>query len=132
MAEHVRRLGRGEVYLSPIDVILSNITVLEPDLIYLDVERLRLVSDRGVEGAPTLAIEVLSPATASNDRGIKLQLYARYRVPHDWIVDLDARVIETYRLAGQTYEPGPRLGGAAPVALPPLPDLLLEPAAVWR
>jgi Uma2 family endonuclease len=132
MAEHVRRLGRGEVYLSPIDVILSNITVLEPDLIYLDVERLRLVSDRGVEGAPTLAIEVLSPATASNDRGIKLQLYARYRVPHDWIVDLDARVIETYRLAGQTSEPGPRLGGAAPVALPPLPDLLLEPAAVWR
>jgi hypothetical protein len=36
IAEHVRRLGFGEVFLSPIDVILSEVTVVEPDLISLD------------------------------------------------------------------------------------------------
>lgn len=132
IAEHVRRLGLGEVFLSPIDVILSEVTVVVPDLVYLDAGRLERVSDRGIEGSPTLAIEVLSPTTASADRGVKQRLCARYGVPHYWIVDLDARVIETYHLAGKTYEPGPRLDGTAPAALPPFPDLLLDPAAVWR
>jgi Uma2 family endonuclease len=132
IAEHVRRLGLGEVFLSPIDVILAEVTVVEPDLIYLEGGRLERVSDRGVEGPPTLAIEVLSPTTASADRGVKQQLSARYGVLHYWIVDLDARVIETYHLAGKTYEPGPRLDGTPPATLPPFPDLLLDPAAVWR
>ena len=132
IADHVRRFGLGEVLLSPIDVILADVTVVEPDLIYLDASRLERVSDRGIEGAPTLAIEVLSPTTASADRGVKRQLSARYGVPHYWIVDPDARVIETYRLTAQTYEPGPRLDGTTPAALPPFPDLLLDPAAVWR
>jgi Uma2 family endonuclease len=132
MAEHVRRLGFGEVFLSPIDVILAPVTVVEPDLIYLDAGRLGLVSDRGIEGPPALVVEVLSPATAAADRGIKLQLYARYAVPDYWIVDLDIRVIETYHLAGPAYEPGPRLDGPTPLALPPLSSLVLDPLAVWR
>ena len=132
MAEHVRRLGIGEVLVSPVDVILADVTVLVPDLVYLDAGRLGLASDRGIEGPPALAVEILSPSTASNDRGVKLRLYARYGVPHYWIVDVDARTIETYRLVGQAYEPGPLLEGPAPKALPPLSDLVLDPAAVWR
>jgi Uma2 family endonuclease len=132
LTEHVRRLGLGEVYLSPIDVILADVTVVDPDLVYLDAARLDRVSERGIEGAPTLAIEVLSPTTAAADRGAKLQLSAKYGVPHYWIVDPDARLIETYRLTGLTYEAGPRLGGPTLVALPPFPELLLDPASVWR
>ena len=113
-------------------MILADVTVVEPDLIYLDAARLGRVSDRGIEGPPTLAIEVLSPSTAAADRGVKLQLSAKYGVPHYWIVDPDARLVETYRLAGPTYEPGPRLDGPTPVALPPFPDLSLDPASVWR
>lgn len=132
MAAHVRRLGLGEVFLSPLDVILAPVTVVEPDLIYLDSSRLGLVSDRGIEGAPALVVEVLSPATAAVDRGIKLQLYARHAVLDYWIVDLDKRVIETYHLEGPAYQPGPRLDGPTPVALVPLSSLVLDPVAVWR
>jgi len=132
IAEHVRRLGLGEVFLSPIDVILADVTVIEPDLVYLDAASMERVSGRGVEGPPTLAIEVLSPSTASADRGVKRQLAARYRVPHYWIVDPESRVIETYRLTGHGYEAGPRLEGTTPAALTPFPDLLFDPAAVWR
>jgi Uma2 family endonuclease len=141
LAAHVRARALGEIFLAPVDVILSDVTVLEPDLVYVDAGRLGLVTERGIEGPPTLAIEVLSPATAAVDRGVKRRLLARYGIPHHWIVDADARVIESFQLArpgppgeadASTYAPGPRLDGPGPAALPPFPDLALDPAAVWR
>jgi hypothetical protein len=53
-------------------------------------------------------------------------------VPHCWIVDPAARTIEALRLAGESYEPVAGLDPTAPAALPPLPGLTLDPAAVWR
>ena len=95
-------LASGEVFLSPTDVILTNITVVVPDLVYVDAARLAQVSERAIEGPPTLAIEVLSPSTAAVDRGIKRQLAARYGVRHYWLVDADARLIETYNLVARS------------------------------
>jgi len=132
MAEHVHRHGLGEVFLSPIDVILSRINVLQPDLVYLDAARLRLVTDRAIEGAPTLVVEVLSPSTDARDRETKQALYARYGVPYYWIVDPDAETVQALRLIGESYEPVARLEGTASAALLPLVDLTLDPAAVWR
>jgi Putative restriction endonuclease len=37
-----------------------------------------------LEGAPTLAVEIVSPSTDRLDRGAKLQLYARHGIPHYW------------------------------------------------
>ena len=131
MAEHVRRRGLGKVFLSPIDVILSRITVLQPDLVYLATARLGLVTDRAIEGAPTLVVEVLSPSTDAKDRGAKQALYLRYGVPYYWIVDAEAQTVQAIRRVGESYEPVARLEGTAPAALPPLADLTLDPAAVW-
>lgn len=132
MVEHVRRRGLGQVFLSPIDVILSRITVVQPDLVYLDTTRLGIVTDRAIEGAPTLVVEVLSPSTDARDRGDKQALYARYGVPYYWIADPEARTVEALRLSGEVYEPVATLAGTTPAALPPLHDLTLDPAAVWR
>jgi Uma2 family endonuclease len=128
---HVRASGHGEVFVSPFDVIMTNITVVEPDIIYVDDERLRIVSERGVEGSPTLAIEVISPYSKSIDRRRKTALYAAHDVTWYWIVDPDARTIEAYRLEGSAYRLTGKLEGAEPRALPPFPDLLLDPAAIW-
>src|SRR5918992_810650 len=56
LAPHVRASGRGQIFLSPFDCIMTNITVVEPDLVYVDEVRLRLLSERALEGSPTLAI----------------------------------------------------------------------------
>jgi Uma2 family endonuclease len=131
LRNHVDTNGLGEVFLSPFDCSLSNITVVVPDLVYVDRGARSLVSRRAVEGSPTLAVEVLSPSTRVVDRRTKMQLYALYRVPHYWIVDVDARVIDAHRLGGDGYETGGRLEGSTAASLPPFPGLTLEPAAIW-
>ena len=104
---HVRARGLGEVLISPIDCIFSDITAVQPDIVYVAVDRAGAVSPRGIEGPPTLAIEILSPSTAAIDRGVKLQLYARYGVPYYWIVDIAARSIEAHVLEGAGYRRAP-------------------------
>ena len=131
LAPHVRATGRGQLFLSPLDCIMTNITVVEPDLVYVDDSRRGLVSARAVEGAPTLAVEVLSPSTAHIDRRRKMALYAKHDVTWYWIVDPDARTIDVYRLQGDAYGLDVRLDGAEPRALPPFPDLPLDPTAIW-
>ena len=81
------------------EVILSEPTVVQPDLVYVAVDRKGVVSERGIEGPPTLVIEILSPSTRVMDRQTKLDLYARHGVPHYWIVDPDAQAVEAYPLA---------------------------------
>src|SRR3954466_8614257 len=78
LAPHVRASGRGQLFLSPFDCIMTNITVVEPDLVYIDEARMALLSERAIEGSPTLAIEVLSPSSIRIDRRRKLSLYAAH------------------------------------------------------
>jgi hypothetical protein len=53
----------------------------------VDGARAHPVSQRGLEGPPTLADEILSPSTATIDRSRKLRLHARHGIQCCWIVD---------------------------------------------
>jgi Uma2 family endonuclease len=128
---HVDAEGLGQVLLSPIDCIISDTTVVQPDIVYLEASRLTVISRRGVEGPPTLVVEVLSPSTLQIDRSVKGQLYAKHGVPYYWIVDAEARTVEAFELGGQGYRPAGVLQGQRPAALPPFPGLTLDPSAVW-
>jgi Uma2 family endonuclease len=96
MAEILLERRLGEVYTAPFDVILSNHDVVQPDLMVVLNDRLELVTERGILGAPNLVIEVLSEATERRDRGEKLKLYAKYGVCEYWLVDPEAETIEVY------------------------------------
>src|SRR5436189_2682935 len=48
--------------------------------------------------APDWICEVVSPSTASLDRVKKLNVYARERVPHAWLVDPIGQTFEVLRL----------------------------------
>ncbi|HEX9187204.1 MAG TPA: Uma2 family endonuclease [Vicinamibacteria bacterium] len=128
---HVEADRLGEVFHAPLDLILSDTSVVQPDLLYLDPPRMTSITERGIEGPPALVIEILSPSTAPIDRGVKLGLYARHGAPCYWIVDADARLIEAHVLAGDAYRLAATLEGGEPRALPPFRDLRLDPAAIW-
>jgi Uma2 family endonuclease len=128
--EHVKSRGLGKIFVAPTDCILSNVTVVQPDVLYIATDRLAIISERGIEGAPTLVVEVLSPSTAPLDRGRKMKLYAEHGVPYYWIVDPESRSVEAYTLTGTAYALAGRVVGE-PGALPPFGDLPIAPVSIW-
>jgi len=100
----VRARKLGEVRFAPLDVVLSETDVVQPDLLYLSRERLRLVREGVVQGAPDLVVEIFSPATAQRDRTLKRTLYARSGVNECWLVDPEAQSIEVLTLGTRGYK----------------------------
>ena len=61
--------------------------VVVPDLLFVGRDRASIVTDRGVEGAPDLIVEILSPGPERRDRVEEAQLFARHGVTHYWLVE---------------------------------------------
>ena len=94
----------GMVLFAPLDVILSDDTVLQPDMLFVAKERASIAVKEGIRGAPDLVIEILSEATAKRDRTYKKALYARYGVKEYWLADPDTKTIEVLALHKQGFE----------------------------
>jgi Uma2 family endonuclease len=114
-----------------VDCIFENTTVVQPDLVFVETARQPVMSERRIEGPPTLVVEVLSASSAGIDRRRKRQLYARYAVPYYWIVDPAVRTIEAYQLTHGAYRDAGTMSETSTVSLPPFPDLILAPRDVW-
>ena len=132
---HVPDIAPGLILPAPTDVILADrpdeTTIVQPDILYIAPDRMAVTSHRGLEAAPTLAIEILSPSTRSVDRVVKRRLYARYGTRYLWLVDPDARVIEAFLLERDRYVLAISVAGAGAVDLPPFTGLGLVPDTLW-
>ena len=100
----VRERMLGRVYIAPFDILFSNHDVVQPDVIFVSNDRLDIITPDNIQGAPALAIEVLSPSTAHRDRTFKRALYARHGVREFWLVDTDTRTIEVLQLDEEGYQ----------------------------
>ena len=96
--------GLGEVFHAPLDVVFSESTVVQPDILFISHQRRGVIGEQNISGAPDLVIEILSPATEERDRGIKLQLYCRYGVQECWLVDPEERIVEVLALSPEGYQ----------------------------
>jgi Uma2 family endonuclease len=121
-----------EVFVAPLDVVLSPSTALQPDLVVVLAKNVGIVRDV-IRGVPDLVVEVLSPSSAATDRGLKMETYARHGVPEYWVTDSEKEQIEVYRLDRQAmayrlvaiYRPGDRL------TTPLLPGLEVDVAWIF-
>ncbi|MGA2984230.1 MAG: Uma2 family endonuclease [Terriglobia bacterium] len=104
LVEFVKREERGRVYVAPFDVVFSFHDVVEPDILYVSKERASVVTEKNVQGAPDLVVEVLSASTAEIDRTTKLKLYARYGVQEYWLIDPEECTAEVYRREARGFE----------------------------
>lgn len=92
--QYVRSRDLGQLFFAPCDVVFAEISVVQPDLLFVSKERLAILTDANIQGAPDLVVEILSPSTGQRDVGIKRNLYAKYGVREYWIVDPEAKTVE--------------------------------------
>jgi Uma2 family endonuclease len=88
--------GNGEVFYSPIDLYCDNENVFQPDLLYISERNKKIISERGIEGAPDLIIEIISPSNSFIDRYTKKTAYFKFGVLEYWIVDPANKTLEIY------------------------------------
>ena len=84
---HVERFDLGMVFREVVAVRLSSRNVFLPDLAFYRKDRLGLQRDDYIDGAPDLAVKVLSPRTAHRDVGVKFVEYEQHGVEEYWVLD---------------------------------------------
>lgn len=85
----------------PIDFILSDDTILVPDILIVCGN----ITKKYLDFPPKLVVEILSPSTALRDRNTKYHLYEAQQVKYYLIVDIETDVIEAYGLYDGNYKP---------------------------
>lgn len=100
----VNQRDLGLVVGAPVDVYFSETETYQPDLIYISKERLNIITEQKVVGAPDLVVEVLSPATGYYDLTKKRRVYQSYGVKEYWIVDPAAKTVEVFTNLGDAFE----------------------------
>lgn len=93
------------------DVTLGPHDVVSPDLVGWRRDRVpEFPHDRPIAARPDWVCEILSPSTLRLDRVVKADLYLRAGIPHYWMVDPEARLIEAFAAEKGRWV---RLGGHA-------------------
>jgi len=115
----------GEIFFAPFDVLLSEFNIFEPDLIYISKERAHQLTEKNLQGAPDLAVEILSPGTRNRDQRLKRDVYERTGVQEYWLVDPDGDAIDVLVRAGDELAGPRRLGRGDTLTTRLLPGLEL-------
>jgi Uma2 family endonuclease len=87
--------------VAPLDVVLADDTVLQPDVL---VARRSDLNERNLAGAPLLAVEVLSPSTRRMDLWTKRMRYEAAGTLAYWVVDPDQPSLTAWDLRGGRYD----------------------------
>jgi len=116
-----------KVFAAPTDVFLESGVFIPDLLVVCDPAK---ITPRGIEGAPDLVVEILSPGTAQKDWTHKRWAYEAAGIPEYLIVNPDSRVTVRLYLEGGRYREAEHgkwgtevtiLGGLIKVAVGMLP-----------
>ncbi len=84
----------------PLDYKIAEDTILAPDIVLVCGD----IKKKYLDFAPSLVVEILSPATALRDRHVKFEIYRSQGVKYYLIVDSDNETIEIYALVNGGYQ----------------------------
>ena len=103
-----------EVFVAPLDIRLAADTVVQPDIL---VAGAASITERRIEGAPVLAVEVLSPSTRHFDLSLKHARYEAAGCPNYWVIDPHESSLHAWHLTGGGYDLVGHVVGAQPAVL---------------
>lgn len=95
--------GLGEVFGSRFAFQVSELRAPEPDVAFVCSDRLHLVEETKMVGAPDIAVEIVSRESRQRDYFDKKRLYEEAATPEYWIIDPLQRRAEFYRLREGRY-----------------------------
>lgn len=67
LRQFLKKNLKGEVFYAPVDIVLSDTNVLQPDILFISNENSDILTEKNVTGAPDLVIEIISPSTGYYD-----------------------------------------------------------------
>lgn len=91
------RAQHGEVYLHCFTTRLDTWDACDPDLMYVAPSKISLVNEQFLDGAPTVAIEIVSRDSRQRDWVDKRMKYEAAGVEEYWIIDPVQRRCEFLR-----------------------------------
>jgi Uma2 family endonuclease len=94
----------GKLYREVVAVRLGVRETFLPDLAYFTKTQTARLGETYAAFAPTFAVEVLSPSTASNDTERKFAAYEAHGVLEYWILDPQKLAHRFYRRVGDMFE----------------------------
>ncbi|HEY8597408.1 MAG TPA: Uma2 family endonuclease [Thermomicrobiales bacterium] len=122
----------GKILTAPLDLFLRRGNPVQPDLLVLLPDQLGMISGRGIEGAPALLVEILSPGNSRHDLVTKRALYADAGVQEYWIVSPEAMIIEVLTLDGAVYRTHARIAGDEPISSALFPTIATLTSAIFE
>lgn len=94
----------GRVFFAPVDVVVTEYDVVEPDLLFMSLARAAdILTPQHATGVPELVVEVASKSTRRRDATIKHRFYERAGVSEYWIVDPQCNGIRVFRREGDRF-----------------------------
>lgn len=109
----LRRNSLGRVFTAPFEVVLSENDVVHPDLLFISNGRLDRLTEKNVQGAPDLVVEILSDSTRRRDETLKRGIYERFGVLEYWLVDPQRQTVRVFRSSGAGFVKALDLSAAA-------------------
>ena len=94
---HSKKIGK--VFTAPIDVKFSEYDGYQPDIIYIDEERIQIIQENYIAGPPNLIIEITIPESAKADYGWKMNLARKSGVEEYWVVDTVYKLVEVFNFS---------------------------------
>jgi Uma2 family endonuclease len=128
---YVEQRGLGEVYGPNMQTRLRVGRRRSPDLIFVRTDRLHLFAEKHFEGAPDLAVEIVSADSGARDWHDKYLEYEASGVREYWVIDPAIQRVDAYALndAGR-YELLPLTDGAYRSIV--VPGFFLRPEWLWQ
>jgi len=111
----------GHVYTAPLDTLLSQHDIVNPDIIFVSNANAHVLTAPNIKGVPDLLIEILS-SNRDYDRKKKYRLYERVGVQEYWIVDPFEDAVDVYRRQDDRFV---RVDPADTLTTPLLPGFTL-------
>jgi Uma2 family endonuclease len=124
--------GLAVTFAAPVDVILEDTSVVQPDIIVVATDRKHLITKRALEGPPDIAVEILSQSSIDRDRHLKRRLFERFAVPEYWIVDAEHGMVDVLHFIDGGYRQVAKLDRASTLTSRRFPDLAIVLEPIFR